>query len=351
MKAAVTNIHTLNKTQAVPFTHLIPDTSANKHFYKNGLSKLIPRLTLKVYTDMEKCFSLWEAFSPKETLFDEWDVRYSFYQGFKYKPHFYTIYEGRKALGILPLWFNELEKSFEFFGGWWIEGTSFFVTDEHLVDFFMAILPTPVKLWSLRKDQPFDRMKVFGKVQTEDDMNYFKNIDGLSSIDSLMKEYKKKDRHNINADYQRMRSYGVRLEVVDKNKQAQLQVLEKMFDMNKKRFINTPDKSTFEQEGYRTAFRQLVKNVGSYDVKFFVAKIQKHIAAIDMVITHNDTYYQFQGVNDIKRFNGIGNYMVYVELKDAIDNGYKMVDCLQEDHSWKHRYFDKVDRFCFTKDK
>lgn len=351
MKDTVININTLNTTQAVPFTHLIPDTSANKHFYKNGLSKLIPRLTLKVHTDMEKCFSLWDTFSPKETLFDEWDVRYSFYQGFKHKPHFYTIYEGRKALGVLPLWFNKEEKNFEFFGGWWPEGNSFFVRDEHLVDFFIATLPTPVNLWSLRKDQPLDRLRVFGKVQVDPDMNYFKNIDGVSSIESLLKEYKKKDRHNLNADYQRMRNYGVRLEVVDTNKQAQLQVLEKMFEMNRKRFINTKDKSSFEQEEYRIAFRQLVKNAGSYDVKFFVAKIQKHIAAIDMIVTHNDTYYQFQGVNDIKRFNGIGTYMVYIELKDAIDNGYKMVDCLQEDHTWKHRYFDKVDRFFFVKDK
>lgn len=351
MKEPVVNIHPLTTNQAVPFTHLIPDISANKHFYKNGLSKLIPRLTLKVHTDMEKCFSLWDRFSPKETLFDEWDVRYSFYQGFKHKPHFYTIYEGRKALGVLPLWFNKGENSFEFFGGWWPEGNSFFVTDEHLVDFFMATLPTPVNLWSLRKDQPFDRMKVFGKVQVDPDLNYFKNIEGLNSIDSLLKEYKKKDRHHLNTDYQRMRNYGVRLEVIDSNKQAQLQMLEKMFEMTKKRFANTADKSSFEQEEYRITFRQLVKNAGAYDVKFFVAKIQKHIAAIDMIVTHNDTYYQFQGVNDIKRFNGIGSYMVYVELKDAIDNGYKTVDCLQEDHSWKHRYFDKVDRFFFVKDK
>ena len=351
MKSPALNLSTINTSQAVPFTHLIPDISANKHFYKNGLSKLIPRLTLKVHTDIEKCFSLWDSFSPKESIFDEWDVRYSFYQGFKYQPRFYTIYEGRKALGVLPLWFNDGEKSFEIFGGWWPEGNSFFVTDEHLVDFFMATLPTPVNLWSLRKDQPLERLKVFGKVQVDPDLNYFKNIDGLSSIESLLKEYKKKDRHNLNADYQRMRGYGVRLEIVDSNKQAQLQVLEKMFDMNKKRFANTKDKSSFEKEEYRTAFRQIVKNTGTYDVKFFVAKIQKHIAAIDMIVTHNDTYYQFQGVNDTKRFNGIGNYMVYIELKDAIDNGYKMIDCLQEDHTWKHKYFDNVERFYFEKDK
>lgn len=349
MKEPVINIHSLTTNQAVPFTHLIPDNSANKHFYKNGLSKLIPRLTLKVHTDIEKCFSLWDTFSPKESLFDEWDVRYSFYQGFKYKPHFYTIYEGQKALGVLPLWYNEAEKQFELFGGWYIEGNSFFVTDEHLVDFFLATMPSPMELWSLRKDQPLDRLRVFGKVEVDPDPNYFKNIEGISSIESLMKEYKKKDRHHLKTDYQRMLNYGVRLEIIDQNKHAQLEILEKLFAMNKKRFSNATEKSVFEDEAYRKTFRQLVKNAGTYDVKFFVAKIQKHIAAIDMVMTCNDIHYQFVGVNDIMRFNGIGNYMVYVELEDAINNGFKMVDCLQMDYSWKHRFFDKVDRYTFIK--
>ncbi len=349
MKATVVNINTLNKNQAIPFTYLIPDTSANKHFYKNGLSKLIPRLTLKVHSDIETCFALWDRFSPKETIFDQWDVRYSFYQGFEHKPHFYTIYEGKKALGVLPLWYNDVDTRFEFFGGWWVEGNTFFVSDEHLVDFFMATMPTPIKLWSLRDDQPFDRLKIFGSVEADTDPNFYKNIDGVSSIESLLKEYKKKDRHRLNVDNQRMKNYGVKLEIVDRNKAHQLELVETLFEMNRKRFKAEEVKSVFEEEVYQKTFRQLVKNSGTYDVKFFVAKIQNHIAALDMVVTCNDIYYQFQGVCDTKRFNGIGNYMVYEELKDAIDNGYKMVDCLQEDHSWKHHYFDTVERFIFTK--
>jgi len=346
---SISNVHILNNPQAIPFTHLIPDTSANKHFYKNGLSKLIPRLTLKVHSDMETCFALWDKFSPKETIFDQWDVRYSFYQGFEHKPHFYTIYEGNKTLGVLPLWYNQADKRFEFFGGWWVEGNTFFVEDEHLVDFFMATMPTPIKLWSLRADQPLERIKLFGSVEPDSDQNYFKNIDGISSVESLLKEYKKKDRHRLNADCQRMKNYGIRLEVVDRNKAEQLQLLETLIEMNKKRFRTEEVKSVFEEEEYSKTFRQLVKNSGSYDIKFFVAKIQNYTAAVDMVITCNDIYYQFLGVCDAKRFNGIGNYMVYEELKDAISNRYKMVDCLQEDHSWKHHYFDTVDRFIFTK--
>jgi len=348
MKESVINIQTLDTTQAVPFTHLIPDTSANKHFYKNGLSKLIPRLTLKVHSDIEKCFDLWDRFSPKQSLFDLWDVRYSFYQGLKYRPHFYTIYEGRKALGVLPLWYNSDEKCFESFGGWWIEGNSFFVADEHLVDFFMATLPTPVKIWSLKDDQPFDRLKPFGKVEPDVDRNYFKNLEGISSIDSLLNGYKKKDRHHLKVDFQRMQNYGVTAEIVEKNLQGTLDTL---LSMNQQRFSKMEVKSTFEDIRYKEVFRQLVKNSGIYDVKFMVAKIQKRIAAIDMVITYKDIYYQFLGVNDTKRFNGIGNYMVYVELEDAITNGFKMVDCLQEDHSWKHRFFDSQARFIFERER
>lgn len=352
MKATPIDIESIQKThQAIPLTHLLPDTNANKHFYKNGLSKLIPRLTIKVHSDLEKCYSLWDAFSPRTSLFDAWDMRYSFYQAFEHKPYFYTLYEGKKALGVMPLWFNRTEQRYEFFGGWWVEGNSFFVSDDHLVDFFLATLPTPMTLWSLRADQPFERMQVFGSVDLDNEPNFYKNIEGIQSIDSLLKEYKKKDRHHLKTDYLRMKNYGVRLEVIEQDKQEQLSVLETLFAMNIKRFASEKEKSVFEQEEYKTTFRQIVRNAGVYDVKFLVAKIQNHIAAVDMIITYNDIYYQFQGVNDTSRFNGIGNYMVYVELEDAINHRYKMIDCLQEDHTWKHRFFEKADRFIFSKDR
>src|SRR5438477_13194566 len=86
--------------QKISLLNLIPNISANRYFYANGLAKWIPRLTLKVHSELEDCYLLWEKFSPKQSIFDLWDFRFAWYEGYGYKPYFYTIYEGKKPLAV-----------------------------------------------------------------------------------------------------------------------------------------------------------------------------------------------------------------------------------------------------------
>ena len=70
----------------IPLPYFIPKTKKNHYFYKNGLSHIIPRLKVKVHSEIEECYELWEKFSTKKTLFDLWDLRYAWYKGYKCKP-------------------------------------------------------------------------------------------------------------------------------------------------------------------------------------------------------------------------------------------------------------------------
>jgi hypothetical protein len=334
-------------TQAVSLQHILPENRKNKYFYKNGLSELLPTLTLKVHTDVEECYELWNRFSPKKTLFDLWDYRYAWYLGTGYKLHFYTIYEGDRPLGTLPLWFNQKEKKYEWFGGYWVEGQYFFVEDEKFIDVLLAVIPNPVQLTSIEQFEGMDKLQIFGTLQKEKDPKFVKNISGLDSIDQYLSQLKKKERHHLKSDYYRIMSHNPRIE---EHEGRELSHFEQMRDLNMSRFTGgVRETSVYASEKDTESFRHIVRNSGVYKLKYLKTFVQNKLAAVDMIITYGDYYYQFSGANDVARFSGIGNFMVYRELEDAIRGKFKVVDCLQEDHTWKHQFFDQRDMYVFEK--
>ncbi len=334
-------------SQPISIAHLLPENANNKHFYSNGYSKLFPRLKLKVHTDIEQCYRLWEMFTPKRTIFDLWEFRYAWYEAFRYELSFYTVYEGKKALGILPLWYNEKIKKYEWFGGYWMESQNFFVTDEKFIDVLIALIPNPVQLQSLEQFDGIDKLQIFGTLNKDPDPKFTKSLRGISSIDELLATYKKKERQHMRADYNRIMAYDPRVTESDGTDFA---VFDEMIRMNHTRW-NGKNRglSTFFDVREQQAFRYFIRSNGNYSSKYIKTKIQNRTASIDLIFTYKDIYYQFCGSNDVGRFNGIGNFMVYMELEDAIRKGFKMVDCLQEDHSWKHQFFDLQELYFFEK--
>jgi hypothetical protein len=138
---------------------------------------------------------------------------------------------------------------------------------------------------------------------------------------------------------------GVKIEMAETK---DLTNFEELMEMNKRRF-NGIDRDVSYVEKFQGAFRRIIKNANQYSFKYIKVSSPKGTASIDMVITYKDVYYPFTGSNDVSRFNGIGNFMTYIEFEDAINKGYKLVDILQEDHGWKHRYFNKIPLFVFEK--
>ncbi len=68
-------------------------------------------------------------------------------------------------------------------------------------------------------------------------------------------------------------------------------------------------------------------------------KIQEYFGVVDVIAIYKDRYYLLTGANDTSRFPGIGSYVTYIEFEDAIKRRMSLVDVLQNDNNWKHRYF------------
>lgn len=332
--------------KSIPLSLFIQNNKTNKYFFKNGISKIVPRLQLKVESNMEKCFNLWEKFSQKKSLFDLWDFRYGWYQGYKYQPYFYTLYEKNRPLAVLPLWFDEEDKKYEWFGSDWMEDCQFFVKDEKYIDLLFQIMPTPIYINAVEVTKSMKNKPFFKKMKPDYNKN-IKDISKFKSVENVLNSFDKKHRYNLRHDVAYINDFHPRIVFTsykDKN------VFNRFIKLNTLRFDGmNKESSDLIGKTRRKAFYSFVKNSGVYKTKFIEVYIQNHLAAIDIVIEYKDTYYIPRGSNDINRFKGIGNYMIYIEYEDAIRNRRKLVDCLQVDYGWKHRYFDQKKVYKFEK--
>lgn len=331
----------------VPLLSIIPKTKENQYYYKNGLSKVIPRLTLKVHSEIEECHDLWQQFTPARSLFDSWDFRYSWHSSYGLKPFFYTLYEGKTPLAMLPLSFDSSDKKrYEWFGTNWMEDNKFFVKDEHFIDLLYAIFPTPIHLNAIEKTSDWSKMKIDSELKIDDSKN-IKDISIFKTVDDLVGSFQKKHRYNLKVDYHDVMSLNPR---IVETEEKSLELIEEMMRMNVEQFKDTPnDESDLTIPKRAETYRNLVRNSNSYKVKFIQIFIQNRLAAIDFIIKYKDVYYTIKGGIDVNRFKGLSNFMVYYEFEDAIKNNFSKIDCLQIDYGWKHRFFDQTPTFLFEK--
>jgi hypothetical protein len=148
----------------------------------------------------------------------------------------------------------------------------------------------------------------------------------------------KKHRYNLRKDIEFIESYNPQVQVVEK---PEIEELEQVAKLSIDRFTAKEEDSNFLDPKRAQAFAENLKYSGDYKVRFLKLIIQNRVVASDMVLTYKNVYTVPRGGCDANRFPGIGNYMVYLNFKDALANGFTEVDCLQtDDGGYKHRLFD-----------
>jgi hypothetical protein len=69
-------------------------------------------LRFECVQDIDKAKELWELFSPKQTIYDDWDFRFTFYKYYQPKIFFYVGYLNDDPIGVFPL---QQENNHDFF--------------------------------------------------------------------------------------------------------------------------------------------------------------------------------------------------------------------------------------------
>lgn len=332
----------------IPLPQILPRIEENRAFYENGISHLIDRLRLKVISNIEDCFLLWEKFSHKKSLFDLWDFRYSWFAGYRYQPYFYSLYEGKTPLAILPLWYDKERRRYEWFGSDWMEDNRFFVTQKELIPLLLKIAPRPLFLNAIEEDKLNYELRIvnYGSLGfSNDDEKYIVDIKRFKAIDDYLFSLNKKHRYNLKKDFERIMAFNPKIEIMESTNFRDFQSI---VSLSKNRF-NGDDPSDLINPKRLATYKAILKNSGLYKAKFIKVFIQNYLAACDLIVTYNDRYYTLKGANDVFRFSGIGNFLVYLEADDAINNGFSLIDCLQIDYGWKHKYYQVKRLFKFEK--
>lgn len=319
----------------VPLVKLLPSLKEYSSLNLNGFKKIIDQLKVKVFSEIEDCYELWEKFSPKESLFDLWDFRYAWYLGYRYKPYFYSLIYKKQILGFIPLWYDPVKKRYEWFGSDWMEDNKFFVVDKVFIPLLIKILPKPYHLNAILPEYSY----LLGlKLGLEfDEPKYIFYLEKFKSIDDFLLYLEKKNRYNLKHDYYKILSLTPQVVIDYQNK---LENLLHLKQLSEQRFNGiSRDWSDFIIKQRFNTYKNIVMKNNIFKTKFIKVYIQKRLAAIDLIITYKDRYYPLKGANDVERFSGMGNFMNYLEFFDAITNGYKIIDCLQGDYNWKNKYY------------
>lgn len=311
---------------------LFSKTAENDWLWKNGFSKLVSQLKLKIHFDLDRCAFLWNQFSPDDSLFNLWEFRLAWQQGFGYQPYFYTLYLGQKPVGLLPLWFNKREKRYEWFGGTWPEDNHFFVTDEKFIPLLIKILPRPIFLNAIIGDNLSQDVL---KELKNDSPKYVLETRGKKNIEEIFLMLEKKHRHHLRYYYKRFSDLNPRIEIISGDQSRLLPQLKELsiIDFERK------DQSEYRKKERMLTFERIYKHAGRYQIFTFLVYIQNYLVVYDIAAYYKNIFYLLTGASDLQRFPGISVFITYLEFERALMMNANLIDCMQEDYQWKHKYF------------
>lgn len=318
-------------------------TPENYQFWKEDFSRLTSHLKIKIHRQLEQCRSLWEKFSSNNSLFNLWEFRLAWWQGFGYSPFFYTLYLDKEPVAVLPLWFNEVEGRYEWFGGTWPEDNHFFVTDEKFIPLLLTLAPSPLHLNAISPEK-FKSNNFINNFQA-DEPKFILNLKGIKKINQYLMMLNKKARHNLRYFYQRFQNFSARLQILDGDKSNLLPKLKELSIIDFER----NDISEYRKPQRMRTFEMIYKNQGKYEIKTFLVYIQNYLVSLDILAIYRNNLYILTGASDLERFSGANTFITYLEIEYGIKNKFQLIDCMQVDYHWKHKYFFKKPMLKFEK--
>ena len=296
----------------------------------------------EIVSDIEECRKLWQELAKPKTLFDTWEFRYAFYLGYGFKPYFLVLRSLTKNLAFLPLWYDEDEKKYVWFGSSWQEEVRFFAKNPRHLSDLIAAAPSPLFLNALSLeaarslDQSLDLIP--------DDAKYILKLKDFESQEDYLASLKKNDRRNLKKD---------RRKIQDQNPQIIINNFadfDQLVALSKKRLAQKGDKADWEDPRRIETFRQVIKLSGhSYQARMISIKIDDRIAGVDLICLFKNTYFAIKCGYNVVEFSGIGNYMNLLEIDDAIKLKMEKIDFLQNNYTWKSKLFESIPLFKYEK--
>ena len=293
------------------------------------------KIKIEIIKDLATAEMLWNTFTPRETIYDEWEFRYCFYKYFNYELFFYTAYEEGKPVGLLPLEYNSDQNYLEYFGGNFMEDNRVLVKPgyEYLIpDFFNAPKQKMVFL-DIRGNDPFiqkleirDNKFVLDLSKVGSVENYLQNYFGSETRKTFRKCFKKITDRKLN--------------ILINN----FEDIELLFEYNIRQF---GDKSRFVDRPHRKEIFRDLLNL-SFEPVLFTFEVDGVKEGVSLCLKYKKVYESFNTGIRNDSIKHLFAFMIMKNIDYALQNGMLYYDAFGADCNWKEKWgFTKIPQYKF----
>lgn len=173
---------------------------------------------ISTLTEMEACRAAWEALSPGQRAWDQWDLMYAFHDQAGYRFNFLVKEEEGALEGLVPLVEDLSDHSFELFGGCYPDSRVLWIDQEDFPVFFDA-LPEPAVFFDLNGpwvEELLVRHPQFAEHFRERDERYFLLPSAFDyDFNNHIARFSSEKRKGFLYDLRKIRERGPQLEWSD----------------------------------------------------------------------------------------------------------------------------------------
>jgi hypothetical protein len=294
---------------------------------------MFKKITFQLIKDPQQAWRFWEFFTPRITVYDEWELRYCFYEPFKNELFFYVGYLGNDPIGLLPLQLHS-EGYLEFFGGNFANDNRVFLKPgyEKYLPLFYKNITQRARL------KYIDGQDSFTKKLPIIDYQYTLSLDGLlSSQDYIKKYYKGETKKKFIKRVNEVEAipHGILINNYED--------IELLFQLNIKRF---EQESAFLLPHRQESFRSLLQTSLQHVLITYIFNGKK--CGVSYAIIYKDRFVSFNGGYDSDAVKNIDAWTRLKRIDYAIEEGLQFYDALSGNCGWKENWhFTKIPQYKF----
>ncbi len=298
---------------------------------------MIEGISFKILDNLEECKIAWQALTPDNNIYDNWDFRALFHKYHQKRLHFVAGYiNNAELIGLLPLQFNDEVKYFEFFGGNYMEDNKVFIKPgfEDVISEFYKNINGPAKLEYITGNDSYTSQL---PVQ---DYKFVLPLDGLKTYVDYLDKFVASHEQNKKMQKIVRRTEKEKIEII-KNNFSDIEIL---FDYNKQNFGGG---SAFVDRPYqKEIFRDLLKL--PHHVALLTFKVNDNVEAVSLAIIYKGVHEGFNtGIT--RNVTNLSAYVTLKKIQYAIDNGAHTFDAFVGDYGWKEKWgFLKIPQYIFS---
>ena len=160
---------------------------------------------IRTETDVQECRELWEAFSPRQDAWDDWDLMFAFHDQDKHRLNF-LVHENSdgRADGLVPLVYDTRQDRYTLMAGSYPDGRILWLQNQDFPEVFDE-LPERTVLFDLKQGWVGDLLQAHPRFEanfSEQDLRYYLvpsefEFDFLKHLDTFSSEKKQKFLYDL----------------------------------------------------------------------------------------------------------------------------------------------------------